>query len=163
MKPSTATAAPSASAVRNDANVSAADQRRVGEHHQDIVRGLRERGARRQHRMRGAEPFALLKDRGLRRDALCLGLDRRMIGSDHHSEAAPPACSAAVSTCASSERPPIACSTFGRLERMRVPSPAASTIARHVREGIRMGSNFSGKQRPHPIAEAMAETKGQPL
>ena len=45
----------------------------------------------------------------------------------------PPAFIAAPSTCASSVRPPTACSTFGQAERMRVPSPAASTIARHVR------------------------------
>ena len=43
-----------------------------------------------------------------------------------------PASRTAPSTWASSERPPIACSTFGRAERMRVPSPAASTIARQV-------------------------------
>ena len=47
-----------------------------------------------------------------------------------------PPCIAAVSTCASSVRPPIVCSAFGMAERMRVPSPAASTIARHVRRCV---------------------------
>src|SRR4051812_28276847 len=44
----------------------------------------------------------------------------------------PPAARSACNTCASNERPAIACSTFGRAERMRVPSPAASTTERQV-------------------------------
>src|SRR5215210_3400791 len=48
----------------------------------------------------------------------------------------PPASFTAVSTCASSERPETSCSTLGVLERIRVPSPAASTIERHVRSFI---------------------------
>jgi hypothetical protein len=44
-----------------------------------------------------------------------------------------PALATASSTWASSDRPAIACSTFGRAERMRVPSPAASTMARQLR------------------------------
>ena len=43
----------------------------------------------------------------------------------------------------------IACSTFGTRERMRVPSPAASTIARHVRRGIRVGSDFAASYASH--------------
>jgi hypothetical protein len=35
-----------------------------------------------------------------------------------------------------SGRPPIACKTLGREERIRVPSPAASTIVRQVLIGI---------------------------
>src|SRR5262249_8784329 len=45
----------------------------------------------------------------------------------------PPALRTASSTWARSDWPAIACSTFGRVERMRVPSPAASTMARQVR------------------------------
>ena len=45
----------------------------------------------------------------------------------------PPALLTASSTWARSDWPAIACSTFGRVERMRVPSPAASTMARQVR------------------------------
>src|SRR5947209_7785255 len=44
-----------------------------------------------------------------------------------------PAPRTAANTCASIDRPAIGCSTFGSAERMRVPSPAASTIARQVR------------------------------
>src|SRR5262249_15902520 len=48
----------------------------------------------------------------------------------------PPASRTASSTCPSSDRPAISCSTLGRRERMRVPSPAASTIARQLRSAI---------------------------
>src|SRR5256885_14631606 len=44
-----------------------------------------------------------------------------------------PAPRTAINTCASIDRPAIECSTFGNAERMRVPSPAASAIARQVR------------------------------
>src|SRR5271169_1764522 len=47
-----------------------------------------------------------------------------------------PAAATAASTCASSERPATSCSTFGFDERMRVPSPAASTIAKQLRAVI---------------------------
>ena len=63
-----------------------------------------------------------------------LGRDRRRgPGPTTTAVAVPPAARTAASTWASSERPATACSTFGRAERMRVPSPAASTIARQVR------------------------------
>src|SRR5262249_62240737 len=51
--------------------------------------------------------------------------------------AVPPACRPVPITCASNERRASGCSTFGRAERLRVPSPAASTIARHVRAAIK--------------------------
>ena len=41
-----------------------------------------------------------------------------------------PASWAVASTCASIERPPMRCSTFGRSERMRTPLPAARTMIR---------------------------------
>ena len=77
--------------------------------------------------------------------------DRVVIGPDHHRDVAaarlrpPPS-----STCASSVRPPIACSTFGRRERMRVPSPAASTIARQERCFIRVRLAFGPGGRRAP-------------
>src|SRR5271170_1743178 len=52
------------------------------------------------------------------------------------ASAAPVPLGAAASTCASSDRPATGCSTFGRLERIRVPSPAASTTVRLDRADI---------------------------
>src|SRR5438445_11440884 len=46
------------------------------------------------------------------------------------ASAAPVPCGAASSTCASSDWPATGCSTFGCEDRMRVPSPAASTTVR---------------------------------
>ena len=48
------------------------------------------------------------------------------------ASAAPAPFGAAPSTCASSDWPATGCSTFGSEERMRVPSPAASTMVRLV-------------------------------
>jgi hypothetical protein len=61
-----------------------------------------------------------------------------------------PASETAASTWASNDRPAILCNTFGRAERMRVPSPAASTMARQVRSltnGRPPGR--VGRRRPH--------------
>jgi len=59
-------------------------QRRVGEHHQDIVRAERDRVARRQHRMGGAAALGLHEDFCRRHR----GCDRRrdlvLSGPDHH-------------------------------------------------------------------------------
>ena len=55
----------------------------------------------------------------------------------------------AASTWPRSDRPATACSTFGRAERMRVPSPAASTIARQVRPLISIPFNSRGHSRMH--------------
>src|SRR6267142_2707238 len=69
---------------------------------------------------------------------------------------APPVARTAASTCASSVRPPMACSTFGREDRMRVPSPAASTIVRQV---------LSPMPRPTPavlITRAAGSEKARP-
>src|ERR1700737_522800 len=48
------------------------------------------------------------------------------------ANAAPSPLGAARSTCASSDWPASGCRTFGLAERMRVPSPAASTMVRLV-------------------------------
>src|SRR5262249_28220987 len=47
-----------------------------------------------------------------------------------------PAPRTASRTWPTSERPAIACITLGRAERMRVPSPAASTMARQLRSPV---------------------------
>src|SRR6266545_766244 len=55
------------------------------------------------------------------------------------ASAAPVPCGAASSTCASSDWPAMGCSTFGSEDRMRVPSPAASTTVRLDRAVIVVG------------------------
>ena len=84
MKPATATAAPSLNAARKRFRVSGTHQRRVGEHHENIVEAAREALPRRQHRMRGAEPLRLPCDLGRRNKPQGLLLDRIVIGPDHH-------------------------------------------------------------------------------
>ena len=60
------------------------------------------------------------------------------------ASASPAPFGAAPSTCASSDRPATGCSTLGSADRIRVPSPAASTIVRLVLPVI-----------PHPCLTAM--------
>src|SRR4029079_6470740 len=61
-----------------------------------------------------------------------------------------PALETAPSTWASNEWPAILCNTFGRAERMRVPSPAASTMARQVRSLTKAALRGApGARRPH--------------
>ena len=57
------------------------------------------------------------------------------------ASAAPSPFGAAVRTCPSNVRPATSCSTFGSEERIRVPSPAASTIVRLVRPVILRSSS----------------------
>jgi len=52
-----------------------------------------------------------------------------MPGAMTTARLAAPAERAVARACASIDRPAMGCSTFGRWERMRVPMPAASTIA----------------------------------
>src|SRR5713226_3430652 len=54
------------------------------------------------------------------------------------ASAAPVPFGAAASTCASSDWPATGCRTFGIADRIRVPSPAASTTVRRVRAVIRI-------------------------
>src|SRR5271163_5026186 len=54
-----------------------------------------------------------------------------------------PASSAAESACASIERPASSCRTLGRAERIRTPSPAASTMVRQRRALALMGRLLS--------------------
>ena len=113
------------------------DQRRVAEDDQDIVGAARDRRFRRQHRMRGAAPLVLHEDLRFGRIAPRLRRHRsRVRARPRPPHAVPPASRTASSTCASSDRPATACSTFGRDERMRVPSPAASTTARQLRSPV---------------------------
>ena len=62
------------------------DQRRVAERNQQIIHAPRNGIARRQHRMRGAEPFALHEGERVGADALCFVRHRLMVGSDHDRE-----------------------------------------------------------------------------
>ena len=110
-----------------------ADQRRVAEDHQDIVGALRDGRARGQHRIGGAAPLGLNENLRLGQRAPRFIRDSIRPGPTTTAAASVPAPRTAASTCASIERPAIGCSTFGNAERMRVPSPAASTIARQVR------------------------------
>src|SRR5262249_1725011 len=67
-----------------------------------------------------------------------------------------PAARTASRTCARSERPPTSCSTFARAERMRVPSPAARTIARQERSPITF---FLGGKRTYGTASVFPKEK----
>src|SRR3954454_1907986 len=78
---------------------------------------------------------------------------------------APAPFGAASSTCASSDWPATGCSTFGSEERIRVPSPAASTTVRLDRAVI--GSpleilNRSGRIAPAPSLGVFA-VSGNPI
>src|SRR6185436_1240822 len=73
-----------------------------------------------------------------------------LFGPTTTAAALPPALETASSTWASNDWPAILCSTFGRAERMRVPSPAASTMARQVRSLTKAAlQGASGARRPH--------------
>ena len=74
-----------------------------------------------------------------------------------------PAAPTAVSTCASNDCPATACKTLGRAERMRVPSPAASTIARQVRAFIanKTSAALSYPSR-HPIESRACNCRPMP-
>ena len=82
--------------------------------------------------MRGSAPLPLHEGCGIGDDALGFRGDIVLSGTDDHGGRGDAGAPTASSTCASSDFPAIACSTLGRAERMRVPSPAASTIARQA-------------------------------
>ena len=92
-----------------------------------------DRGARGEHRVRGAAPLGLHEHLGLRQRAPRLVGDRVRIRTDHHGgparcrRRAPRRAHAPAASVRRSRAAPSA-----RAERMRVPSPAASTIARQV-------------------------------
>ena len=67
------------------------NQRRIAEDHQQIVGAARNRLARRQHRMRRAEPLALDKGLGVGADAADFVGDRLVVGADHHRKPRVPA------------------------------------------------------------------------
>ena len=58
-------------------------QRGIGENHENIVGAARDRGLRREHRMRRSTPFGLHDDFRAGREALRLGGDDVVIRSDH--------------------------------------------------------------------------------
>src|SRR5260370_21165659 len=67
---------------------------------------------------------------------------------------------AARSTCASNDWPATGCRTFGIADRMRVPSPAASTTVRLVRAVIRflVLRRLMLRRRRHKAFSARVET-----
>ncbi len=84
MNPATATAAPSASAARNCFRVSARTSGVSANTTRISSKPRAMRVARRQHRMRGAEPLHLAGDLGFGNQPQRLFLDRIVTGSDHH-------------------------------------------------------------------------------
>ena len=106
-------------------------QRRVGEQHDHVALVPLQRRPRRQQRVAGAGLRRLLEHLDARRDRA------RPRRAPPPCRAPPPAASraapaarAVASACASIERPAMACSTLGTLERMRTPLPAARTTIR---------------------------------
>ena len=83
--------------------------------------------------MRGAAALGLHEHLQIGEFRARIGRNIVMLGADHDGYRRALRLLSAVSTCPSSERPATLCSTFGREDRIRVPSPAASTIVRQVR------------------------------
>src|SRR6185436_6073629 len=81
-----------------------------------------------------------------------------LFGPTTTAAALPPALETASSTWASNDWPAILCSTFGRAERMRVPSPAASTMARQVRS-LTKGCSPGRIGRPAPSYPSAPQRK----
>ena len=131
------------------------DQRRVAEDHQNVVGAFGDRLRARQAphaRCRAARSARTPAPSASTRRASSATASR--IGPDHDGAAC--RCrrrARRASTCASSDGPATSCSTFGRAERMRVPSPAASTIARQVR--LLIGD--LGDSRRHTAASSLGE------
>jgi len=132
-----ASAAPFFNGVRRRSNVAAEISGGIAEGDEQ---GRRHRGhgvAGRQHRMRGAEPLALHECQASGRTRLASARNRLVAGPMTTASAAPAPFGAAPSTCASSDWPATGCRTFGMVDRIRVPSPAASRIVRLVLPVIR--------------------------
>ncbi|MGY4289136.1 hypothetical protein ACVWXO_008356 [Bradyrhizobium sp. LM2.7] len=72
--------------ARNRAKGLGRDQRRIAERDQEIVHTARDGIARRQHRMRGAEPFGLHEGERVGANPPGLLRHRVMVGTDHDSE-----------------------------------------------------------------------------
>src|SRR6202022_858337 len=79
------------------------------------------------------------------------------------ASAAPAPLGEAPSTCASSDWPATGCRTFGIEDRIRVPSPAASTTVRLVRAVIRILVVAADvRRRRHKAFSARVETGKTP-
>ncbi len=85
--------------------------------------------------MCGAVPLGLQEDCRSGRDFSCLGPDRIVAGTHHDRQLFAPTASAAVITCTSTNVRRMG-QRLRQRERMRVPSPAARTMARHVLRDI---------------------------
>ena len=103
-----------------------------------------------QHRMRGAAALGLHEDFRIGQRGARLRRHRRRIGPDHdrgrRRRAAARRREHARATSGRRSR----CRTFGRAERMRVPSPAASTIARQVRSTHRLHHDGAARVAARP-------------
>ena len=110
------------------------DERNIGVGDENVVVALRDLPTRRENGVGGASSFALNDDFRPRRDFQRLGgrRCRDPARQPRRSSLAAPS-STAESVCASIERPASSCRTLGRTERMRTPSPAASTMVRQRR------------------------------
>ena len=97
--------------------------------------------------MGGAPPLALNENLGGRRG--CARFRRHVVAlrADDNRDVGGAGLAAAASACASIERPATSCSTFGRPERMRTPSPAARTMVRQRRATVLMGRVSGGSAR----------------
>ena len=109
-------------------------ERRVGEEDQNVVMPPRDSVAGGENRMGGAKSLFLHENFRAQRTAEEASA-RTSSRPGPTTTAMPSAFAPAtlVSTCASMERPAISCKTFGRPDFMRVPSPAARTMARALR------------------------------
>ena len=117
-----------------------AQQRRVAGQHDDgrvvveVVAGDRRHAD--QRRVAGAALHGLLDERDVgprRADFLhLLGDPLGAVADDHDRAWSARSSRRAWMTCITIARPQIMCSGLGRAERIRVPSPAASTIAETV-------------------------------
>ena len=90
------------------------NQRRIAEHHQQIVGAARDRGTGGQHGMRGAEALGLNERRRIGADARHLVGDRLVVRPDHHRQRS-------------------ACSVRGRVQHMRQQRLAGDGV-QHLRQ-----------------------------
>ena len=159
--PSTATAAPAANGARRRVERRRPHERRVAVNDEDVI-GLAARSP-----PWPPAPHARFRAAPAARKASACGSTRcasaataSCPGPITTAVSAMPASAMAASTCARSGRPATACRTFGTAERMRVPSPAASTIARQVRAFIEQLRGVLIAGRPPKVATVVPGSHG---
>lgn len=110
-------------------------QRRVGEHHQNIAGAAFDRLARRQHRMRGAEAFALLENLRLRSDLARFRRDIVTTGPHHNGDLGAAGCARRRQDMGDQTAAADAVQDLRRRGSHARSSPAASTMARQFAWG----------------------------